>query len=457
MTLPLEIFKAYDIRGIVGKTLTSPIVRSIGQALGSIARERGRNAMVVGRDGRLSGPEFAAAVSEGIRSTGTSVIDIGMVTTPMSYFAAHYTDTQSSVMITGSHNPPDYNGLKMVVDGTSLSGDDIQDLRARIETGRLTSGAGTYRADDIAQAYYQRVVSDVRLARPLKIAVDCGNGVAGAFAPALYRRLGCEVTEMFCAVDGRFPNHHPDPSKPENLEDLKSLLAAGQHDLGMAFDGDGDRLGVVTREGHVIYPDRQLMLFASDVLAREPGATIIYDIKSTRNLKPYILKHGGVPLLWKTGHSLIKTKMKEVGAALAGEMSGHTFFKERWYGFDDGLYAGARLLEILAKHDNPSALLDALPDAVSTPELNVACAEGAHHALIAKLATTAQFPGANEIIRIDGLRVEYPDGFGLARASNTTPVIVLRFEADSDAALERIKSEFRRVLSVAKPGIALPF
>jgi len=457
MTLPPEIFKAYDIRGIVGRTLTSSIVRSIGQALGSLARERGRSAMVVGRDGRLSGPEFAAAVADGIRSTGTSVIDIGMVTTPMSYFAAHHTDTQSSVMITGSHNPPDYNGLKMVVDGTALSGDDIQDLRARIETGRFATGAGSYRADDIAEAYYQRVASDVRLARPLKIAVDCGNGVAGAFAPALYRRLGCEVTELFCAVDGRFPNHHPDPSKPENLEDLQSLLAAGKHDLGMAFDGDGDRLGVVTREGHVIYPDRQLMLFASDVLSREPGATIIYDIKSTRNLKPFILKHGGVPLLWKTGHSLIKTKMKEVGAALAGEMSGHTFFRERWYGFDDGLYAGARLLEILARHDNPSALLDALPDAVSTPELNVACAEGEHHALIAKLGTTAQFPGADEIIRIDGLRVEYPDGFGLARASNTTPVIVLRFEADSDAALERIKSEFRRVLSVAKPGIALPF
>jgi phosphomannomutase/phosphoglucomutase len=457
MTLPLEIFKAYDIRGIVGKTLTSPIVRLIGQALGSLARERGRNAMVVGRDGRLSGPEFAAAVADGIRSTGTSVIDIGMVTTPMSYFAAHHTDTQSSVMITGSHNPPDYNGLKMVVDGTTLSGDDIQDLRARIETRRLTTGAGTFREDDITEAYYQRVTSDVRLARPLRIAVDCGNGVAGAFAPTLYRRLGCEVTELFCDVDGRFPNHHPDPSKPENLEDMKSLLAAGGHDLGMAFDGDGDRLGIVTREGHVIYPDRQLMLFASDVLAREPGATIIYDIKSTRNLKPYILKHGGVPLLWKTGHSLIKTKMKDVGAALAGEMSGHTFFKERWYGFDDGLYAGARLLEILAKHDNPSAVLDGLPDAVSTPELNVACAEGEHHSLIAKLATTAKFPGATEIIRIDGLRVEYPDGFGLARASNTTPVIVLRFEADSDASLERIKGEFRRVLSAAKPGIALPF
>jgi len=457
MTLPPEIFKAYDIRGIVGKTLTSPIVRSIGQALGSLARERGRNAMVVGRDGRLSGPEFAAAVAAGIQSTGTSVVDIGMVTTPMSYFAAHHLDTQSSVMITGSHNPSDYNGLKMVVDGTTLSGDDIQDLRARIEAGRLTTGAGTYRTDDIKDAYIERVASDVRLARPLRLAVDCGNGVAGAFAPALYRRLGCEVTEMFCDVDGRFPNHHPDPSKPENLEDLKALLAKGRHDLGMAFDGDGDRLGIVTRHGNVIYPDRQLMLLAADVLTREPGATIIYDVKSTRNLKPWILKHGGVPLLWKTGHSLIKTKMKEVGAALAGEMSGHTFFRERWYGFDDGLYGGARLLEILAKHDDPSALLESLPDAVSTPELNVACAEGEHHALIGQLGKTAKFPGATDIVRIDGLRVEYPDGFGLARASNTTPVIVLRFEADDDAVLERIKGEFRRVLNAAKPGIALPF
>jgi phosphomannomutase/phosphoglucomutase len=457
MKLPPEIFKAYDIRGVVGKTLTPPIVRSVGQALGSLARERGRDTLVVGRDGRLSGPELAAAVADGIRAAGANVVDIGMVATPMTYFAAHHLGTQSSVMVTGSHNPPDYNGLKMVVDGDTLSGADIQALRTRIEAGRLATGAGTFRSADIAPDYLDRITGDVRLARPLKIAVDCGNGVAGAYAPQLFRRLGCEVTEMFCAVDGTFPNHHPDPSKPENLQDLIALLAKGQHDLGLAFDGDGDRLGVVTRDGHVIYPDRQLMLFAADVLGRVPGATVIYDVKSTRNLKPWILRHGGVPLLWKTGHSLIKGKMKEVGAALAGEMSGHTFFKERWYGFDDGLYAGARLLEILSRHDNPSAVLDALPDAVSTPELNVACAEGEHHALVARLAETAEFPGATDVIRIDGLRVEYPDGFGLARGSNTTPVVVLRFEADNTAALERIKGEFRRVLEVAKPGIALPF
>ena len=456
MILPPEIFKAYDIRGVVGRTLTPPIVRAIGQTLGTLAREKGRDALVVGRDGRLSGPELAAAVAEGIRAAGADVIDVGMVTTPMSYFAANHLGTHSSVMVTGSHNPPDYNGLKMVVDGITLSGDDIQDIRARIEAGKLASGAGTYRTADIAEAYRDRVASDVRLARPLRIAVDCGNGVAGAFAPALYRRLGCEVTEMYCDVDGRFPNHHPDPAKPENLRDLTALLAKGGHDLGFAFDGDGDRLGVLTRDGHNIFADRQLMLFAADVLARAPGATVIYDVKSTRNLKPWILQHGGAPLLWKTGHSLIKSKMRETGAALAGEMSGHTFFKERWYGFDDGLYAGARLLEILSRHDNPSAVLDALPDAVSTPELNVPMAEGEHHALIAKLAANAKFPGATDVIRIDGLRVEYPDGFGLARASNTTPVVVLRFEADNDAALERIKAEFRRVLADVKPGIKLP-
>jgi phosphomannomutase/phosphoglucomutase len=455
--LPPEIFKAYDIRGVVGATLTPPIVHAIGQALGSLAQERGRRRLVIGRDGRLSGPELAAALAEGIRASGADVVDVGMVATPMTYFAAHELGTQCSVMVTGSHNPPDYNGLKMVIDGDTLSGADILALKARIETGALAAGAGAYDTADIAPAYLARITGDVRLARPLAIAVDCGNGVAGAFAPTLFRRLGCTVAELYCDVDGTFPNHHPDPSQPKNLADLIALLARGGHDLGLAFDGDGDRLGVVTPAGHVIYPDRQLMLFAADVLTREPGATVIYDVKSTRNLKPWITQHGGRPLLWKTGHSLIKGRMKETGAALAGEMSGHTFFRERWYGFDDGLYAGARLLEILSRHPDPAAVLDALPDAVSTPELNLACAEGEQHALIAKLAATARFPGAAEVIRIDGLRVEYADGFGLARASNTTPVIVLRFEADDDAALGRIQQEFRRVLTAAKPGIALPF
>ncbi|HQR09683.1 MAG TPA: phosphomannomutase/phosphoglucomutase [Casimicrobiaceae bacterium] len=456
-TLPREIFKAYDIRGIVGKSLTPAVVRAVGQALGSLALDRGRDTFAIGRDGRLSGPELLAALSDGIRAAGANVIDLGMVATPMTYFAAHHLETGCSVMVTGSHNPPDYNGLKMVVAGDTLSGDDIQALRARVEDGRLRVGSGGYREVDIVPSYLDRIVGDLKLARPMHVAVDCGNGVAGAFAPALYSRLGCTVVPLYCEVDGRFPNHHPDPSQPANLRDLIARLAQGDCELGLAFDGDGDRLGVVTREGRVIYPDRQLMLFAADLLGRQPGATVIYDVKSTRNLKPWIARHGGVPMLWKTGHSLIKGKMKEVHAALAGEMSGHTFFGERWFGFDDGLYAGARLLEILSRHADPSAILDALPDALSTPELNVACAEGEPHALIATMQATASFPGADEVIRIDGLRVEYPDGFGLARASNTTPVIVLRFEADNPAALARIQDAFRDVLARAKPGIRLPF
>src|SRR5437660_6402673 len=371
--LPPEIFKAYDIRGIVGRTLTPEIVRIVGRALGTLAAERGRDTLVIGRDGRLSGPALSAALADGIRATGANVVDVGMVTTPMSYFAAQHLETQCSVMVTGSHNPPDYNGLKMVIDGDTLSGDDIQALKQRIESGALRAGpiAGTHRLYDIAVPYLDRIVGDVSLVRPMRIAVDCGNGIAGAFAPLLFRRLGCEVNEMFCDVDGTFPNHHPDPSRLENLADLIAHVRAERLELGFAFDGDGDRLGVVTKDGHVIYADRQLMLFAADVLAREPGATVIYDVKSTRNLKPWIARHGGKSLLWKTGHSLIKGKMKEVGAALAGEMSGHTFFKERWYGFDDGLYAGARLLEILSRHVDPSALLNALPDSLSTPEINV--------------------------------------------------------------------------------------
>jgi phosphomannomutase/phosphoglucomutase len=455
--LPPEIFKAYDIRGVVGRTLTAPVVQTIGRALGSLARERKRDTIVVGRDGRLSGPELVGALSDGIRAAGVDVVDIGMVVTPMTYFAAVHLGTACSVMVTGSHNPPDYNGLKMVIDGTTLSGDDIQALRTRIERGELAEGRGGMRTQDVGAAYFDRIASDVKLARPMRIAVDCGNGVAGAYAPALYRKLGCEVVELFCEVDGRFPNHHPDPSQPKNLEDLKRRLRDGDCELGLAFDGDGDRLGIVTPGGNVIYADRQLMLFAADVLTRVPGATIIYDVKSTRNLKPWILQHGGVPMLWKTGHSLIKSKMKETGAVLAGEMSGHTFFGERWYGFDDGLYAGARLLEILSRHADPSAVLNALPDALATPELNIACAEGEQHALIARLQKEAEFPGATDVIRIDGLRVEYPDGFGLARASNTTPVIVLRFEADNEQALARIQHEFRRVLTAVKPGVVLPF
>ena len=453
--LPSEIFKAYDIRGIVAKTLTSDIVRAIGHALGSMALELGRHSIAIGRDGRLSGPELSDALSQGIRASGVNVIDVGMVTTPMVYFAAHYLDTQCAVAVTGSHNPPDYNGLKMVIAGETLSGDAIQGIRRRIAAAEFKYGQGQYQQDDISTAYRKRIAGDVQLARPMRVAVDAGNGVAGAYAPALLQQLGCEVNELFCQVDGQFPNHHPDPSQPKNLQDLIEALRTSESEIGLAFDGDGDRLGVVTKQGDIIYPDRQLLLFADDLLRRNPGATIIYDVKSTRRLNSWIRERGGQPLLWKTGHSLIKAKMKETGALLAGEMSGHTFFKERWYGFDDGLYAAARLLEILSRTHNPSQLLNDLPNSVSTPELNIA--ENEPHQLIDRLQKQARFPMAQDIITIDGLRVEYADGFGLARASNTTPVIVLRFEADNETALERIKTDFRRVLQAAKPEIALPF
>jgi phosphomannomutase / phosphoglucomutase len=457
MQLPKEIFKAYDIRGIVGKTLTSEIVETIGQAIGSEATARRQTQICIGYDGRLSGPELAAALARGIRKAGVHVIDLGMVATPMVYFAACHLGTNCGVMVTGSHNPPDYNGLKMVLGGETLSGEAIQGLRNRIEIGELFEGDGSYSQYDIAQDYISRIVSDIQLARPIKIAVDCGNGVAGAFAGALYRALGCEVQELYCEVDGHFPNHHPDPSVPENLDDLIEALKTGNAELGLAFDGDGDRLGVVTKNGQIIYPDRQLMLFAADVLSRSPGATIIYDVKSTRNLHPWIAQHGGEPLLWKTGHSLVKAKMKETGAQLAGEMSGHVFFKERWYGFDDGLYTGARLLEILSATADPSATLQALPDSVSTPEQHIKMHEGEPHALLARLTQEARFEGADRVIDIDGLRVEYPDGFGLMRASNTTPVIVLRFEADNEAALRRIQEQFRGILLAAAPHVELPF
>ncbi|ADE12329.1 phosphomannomutase/phosphoglucomutase [Sideroxydans lithotrophicus] len=455
--LPKEIFKAYDIRGIVSKSLTNEIVESIGHAIGSEAVARNQHSIAIGRDGRLSGPEFARSLARGIQKSGINVIDVGRVATPMTYFAAFQLKTDCAVMITGSHNPPDYNGLKMVLAGETLSGETIQKLRQRIETNDLEHGNGGYSQYDIAPEYLARIIGDIKLTRPLKITVDCGNGVAGDFAAKLYRGIGCSVTELFCEVDGNFPNHHPDPSDPHNLEDLIAALRGNDSELGLAFDGDGDRLGVVTKDGKIIFPDRQLMLFAADVLSRNAGAEIIFDVKSTRNLFPWIRERGGKPILWKTGHSLVKAKMKETGALLAGEMSGHVFFKERWYGFDDGLYAGARLLEILSKVADANATLNALPDAVCTPELHIHTAEGVNHSLIALLQKEARFPDAKDIITIDGLRVEYADGFGLMRPSNTTPVIVLRFEADNVAALQRIQNDFRRVLLNAESSLTLPF
>ncbi|MDR1528981.1 MAG: phosphomannomutase/phosphoglucomutase [Burkholderiales bacterium] len=453
------IFKAYDIRGIVDVTLTTDAVRAIGQALAALALARQCDTIVCGRDGRLSGERFSTALIDGITAMGVNVVDIGMVTTPMVYFAAHHLETRCGVMVTGSHNPPQYNGLKMVIGGETLSGETIQSLRKCIERDDIHTAVtrGNILQYDIAPAYFDRIAADIHLARSLKIIVDAGNGVAGAFAPTLYRRLGCVVEPLFCDVDGSFPNHHPDPSHPDNLQILISRLKNGDAELGLAFDGDGDRLGVVTPYGNIIYPDRQLMLFATDLLERAPNATIIYDIKSTRLLAPWIRAHGGVPLMWKTGHSLIKAKMKETGALLAGEMSGHLFFGERWYGFDDGVYAGARLLEILSRHDNAATTLDALPNSLATPELTIPCTrENEQHEIVACLQREMRFPSAREVIHIDGVRVEYDDGFGLARASNTTPAIVLRFEADSQEVLIRIRNEFKTQILRVAPDISFP-
>lgn len=455
--IPHEIFKAYDIRGIVATALTPAVVELIGHAIGSEARARKLSSIAIGRDGRLSGPALTQALTDGIRKSGIDVIDVGIVATPMLYFAAHELCDYSGVMVTGSHNPPEYNGLKMVLGGETLAAEAIQALRHRIEQQDFTHGSGGYRELEIGERYLQRITGDIKLTRPIKLVVDCGNGVAGAFAPELYRRLGCEVTELFCEVDGTFPNHHPDPSVPENLQDVIHALETTDADIGFAFDGDGDRLGVVTKDGRIIYADRQLMLFAADVLSRNPGGQIIFDVKCTRNLAPWIEQHGGNPVMWKTGHSFIKAKLKETGALLAGEMSGHIFFKERWYGFDDGLYAGARLLELLSKEQDIGATLNALPDSLNTPELQIKLAEGENHALIAQLQREARFPHADRVITIDGLRVEYRDGFGLIRASNTTPVAVLRFEAKDEAALKRIQQDFRQCILQIKPDAVLPF
>jgi phosphomannomutase len=446
-----SIFKAYDVRGIVPGTLDESVAEALGRAFGAMASAEGERAVAVGRDGRLSGPALSAALVRGLQSAGLDVIDIGLCTTPMLYFAASTLCT-SGIQVTGSHNPKDYNGFKMVLAGRAIYGDEIQDLRRRMESGEgAAPKPGNVRNVNVFGPYRDRIVQDVKLARPMKIVVDCGNGVAGASAPAIFRALGCEVIELFSEVDGNFPNHHPDPSKPENLKDLIAAISQHGAELGLAFDGDGDRLGIVTRGGNNIYPDRQLMLFARDVLKRVPGGTILFDVKCTQRLAPAIKEAGGVPLMYKTGHSLIKAKMKEVGSPLGGEMSGHIFFKERWFGFDDGTYAGARLLEILSREADPSAVLDGLPTSFSTPELNVKCAEGEPHALVARLVQSASFPAPAQVSTIDGVRVDWPDGFGLIRASNTTPVLVLRFEGQTEAALHRIEQDMLALLRSVKP------
>ncbi len=455
-----SIFRAYDIRGVVGSQLSSEVAQLIGQAIGSLMHDQGLVEIVAGRDGRNSGGDLLNALTDGLREAGCNVIDLGMVPTPVVYFATYALHTGCGVVVTGSHNPPEYNGFKMVVGGETLSERAIQDLYARISEGRLvTAQKGSMQTRAVVADYIERIVSDVQLERPLKVVADCGNGVAGEIVPELLEAIGAEVIPLYCDVDGTFPNHHPDPSDPDNLRDLILSVQRMGADVGVAFDGDGDRLGVVTRSGEIIYPDRLLMLFAADVLSRDPGATIIYDVKCTGRLPPVILRSGGVPLMWRTGHSLIKAKMRETEAALAGEMSGHFYFKERWYGFDDGLYAAARLLEILAydtEGRTPEQILGALPKGASTPELKIAMEEGEHYAFIKKFVAQAHFPNAH-ITTLDGVRADWPDGFGLVRASNTTPVLVLRFDADNGAALERIKKVFREQLLAITAELKLPF
>ncbi|WP_108470289.1 phosphomannomutase/phosphoglucomutase [Rhodanobacter thiooxydans] len=455
-----SIFRAYDVRGVVGKTLNKEVARALGQSIGTLMAEKGLREIVVGRDGRLSGPELAGALAEGLREAGVDVIDIGAVPTPVVYYATYRFNTGCGVAVTGSHNPPDYNGFKIVVGGETLSEGAIQDLYQRIAGGALASGGGGgLRQVDVAPDYIEKIISDVLAERRLKVVVDCGNGIPGAIAPQVLEGVGCEVIPLYCDVDGTFPNHHPDPSDPANLEDLIHAVRQTGADLGMAFDGDGDRLGVVTQSGEIIYPDRLLMLFARDVLSRQPGATVIYDVKCTSHLKGQILDAGGSPLMWRTGHSLIKAKMRETGAELAGEMSGHFFFKERWYGFDDGIYAAARLLEILAgdlQGRSAEQIFATLPKSVSTPELKVELAEGEHYRFMDQLRQQASFEDAT-LITLDGLRADWADGWGLVRASNTTPVLVLRFEADNPAVLKRIQQVFRQQLLAVDPGLKLPF
>jgi len=469
MQLTPSIFKAYDIRGVVPSTVNEAMAQALGRAFGTVALREGQSKIAIGRDGRLSGPALSAALMRGLVEVGVEVIDIGMSTTPMLYFAAN-TLCASGIQVTGSHNPKDYNGFKMVLAGRAIYGDEIQALRRMMEeeTWEMRSG-GLIRQVDVLADYTARIVGGITLARPLKIVVDCGNGIAGASAPGILRAIGCEVTELFSEVDGNFPNHHPDPSKPENLRDVVAALQAGDAELGLAFDGDGDRLGIVTKEGHTIYPDRQMMLFAADVLKRAPGGTIIYDVKCSQRLAPAIVAAGGVPMMFKTGHSLIKAKMKEINSPLGGEMSGHIFFKERWYGFDDGTYAGCRLLEILSQSPDANVVLNALPSSFSTPELNVKCAEGQPQTLVAQLVNLAMAPSVGSaahaeasmgalfaapasVNTIDGLRVDWPDGFGLIRASNTTPVLVLRFEGHTQQALTRIQTDMMALLHQVLPG-----
>lgn len=455
--IPKSIFRAYDIRGVVNEAITPALITLLGRAIGSAAQEQGEKTIITARDGRLSGPFLIKALHQGLQETGCNVIDIGQVPSPVLYFATRTLKVRSGVMLTASHNPADYNGLKIILAGKSLSEDKIMALYTRICDGAFKSGIGGYETIDIREDYLNRIVNEVHVKRRLRVVVDCGNGISGVLAPELLRRLGCEVVELFCEVDGRFPHHHPDPSVPENLNDLIKAVKQHEADLGLALDGDGDRLGVVTDKGEIIWPDRQLMLYAMDVLSRNPMALIIYDIKSTRHLAKLIEEKGGRSLMWKTGHSIVKAKLEETGALLAGEMSGHIFFKERWYGFDDGLYTAARLLEIIAKGNQTSSeIFAALPNSINTPELKLAIPEEKKFEFMEIFQKAVDFPDAS-ISKIDGVRAEFSDGWGLVRASNTSPYLILRFEADTEEALKRIQALFAKALLAQNPAFKLPF
>ena len=457
MAITEDIFRAYDIRGIVETALTPDTVQKIGQAFATEALSQNQKTVVIGRDGRLSSPELAKRLSEGLRAGGCDVIDIGMVPTPVLYYATHKLKTGTGIMVTGSHNPPQYNGLKMLIAGNTLFGDSIKALYHSIIENKLNTGTGTHSEQNITPGYIDTIVNDIKLEKPLNIAVDCGNGVAGVLATELFTRLGCNVTELFCDVDGNFPNHHPDPSKPENLVDMQNVMKQNALDIGLAFDGDGDRVGILDDKQNILWADRQMMLYSADVLKRKPGALIIFDIKSTSNLGSYIKDLGGDPLMWKTGHSFIKAKMKETGAELAGEMSGHIFFKERWFGFDDGLYSAARMLEIISQRDeSTSTIFEALPDSFNTPELQIDFDEGEHYKFMEKFIAQASFDNA-EIVTIDGIRVNYAEGWGLIRPSNTTPCLVLRFEANDENTLNGIQNTFKKQLLAVDDSLKLPF
>ncbi len=457
MTITEDIFLVYDIRGVIETALTADAVQQIGQAFATEALSQNQQTVVIARDGRLSSPQLSQCLSLGLRAGGCDVIDIGMVPTPVLYYATHKLKTGTGIMVTGSHNPPQYNGLKMLIANNTLYGDSIKSLYQMIIENRLNSGTGRYCEKNIIPDYLDAIANDINLERPLRIAIDCGNGVAGILATELFTRLGCEVSELFCDVDGRFPNHHPDPSKPENLVDLQNAIKENTLDIGLAFDGDGDRVGIVDNQQNIIWADRQMMLYAADVLKRKPGGLIIYDIKSTSNLKSYINKLGGKSLMWKAGHSLIKAKMKETGAELAGEMSGHIFFKERWFGFDDGLYSAARMLEIVSQQKQSSAeMFHALPDSVNTPELQIEFADNEHYRFMEKFIESACFEHA-DVVTIDGIRANYATGWGLVRASNTTPCLVLRFEANDENTLKDIQNVFRKQLLAVDGSLCLPF